>query len=190
MNKLKILFCVLSIGFYGCAGSYSKTNLIHGRSATYKSPYGSYIEVIAKDSTYKGEFITFKADTLFIMQYENRHSCELVKLHVDDFDTLDIILTRNHGKEYLLATGIAIIPAFLGATSYPDYSGPFLSFGAITLVTSGLAALIEVMRTPTVVSYPEKVADVSLLTKYARFPVGFPEKFDASLLEHSCAIDN
>ena len=165
-----LLQCILLMG---CTRNIYKKNLVKAsRNQVEKNPYGSYIEVDSKLSQHLGEFISYERDTLFMMT-----EVGFEKIISDDILRIQIILTRNRARGYLIATGIVAIPALIGAMANPDYSEEFLILGGVTVGLGLIAAGIEASRTPTIIHYPSEVEDIEDLVKYARFPGGLPDNY-------------
>jgi hypothetical protein len=165
-----LLQCILLMG---CTRNIYKKNLVKvSKSQVEKNPYGSYIEVDSKISQHLGEFISYERDTLFMIT-----ELGFEKINSDDILRIQIILSRNRAREYLIATGIVAIPALIGAMANPDYSEEFLILGAVSVGLGLIAAGIEASRTPTIIHYPSEVEDIEDLVKYARFPGGLPDNY-------------
>ena len=106
----------------GCTRNIYKKNLVKAsRDQVEKNPYGSYIEVDSKIFQHLGEFISYERDTLFMMT-----EVGFEKIISDDILRIQIILSRNRARGYLIATGIVAIPALIGTMANPDYSEEFM----------------------------------------------------------------
>ena len=165
-----LLQCILLMG---CTRNIYKKNLVKvSKSQVEKNPYGSYIEVESKTSQLLGEFISYERDTLFMMT-----ELGFEKIFSDDVLRIQIILTRNRARGYLIATGFVAIPALIGAIANPDYSEEFLVLCGVTVGLGLVATGIEASRKPTIIYYPSEVNDIEGLVKYARFPGGMPDNY-------------
>lgn len=171
----------MSIGILGCSREvvYKNKLVPRYRSAVSINPYGSYIEIKIAQKQYDGEFIAFDNDSLYVMTL-----ADLVSIPKNDIVSFEIILSQNKSKHILTAVLISIIPAFLGMLAHSDYSYEFLILGLTTGALGGLAALIESQRIATIIQYPNPISDLSLVAKYARFPVGIPEELDVYSLQN------
>lgn len=171
--KGTIFLLLLGMLLMGCTRNIYKKNLVKAsRNQVENNPYGSYIEVDSKLTRHLGEFISYERDTLFMMT-----ELGFEKIISDDILRIQIILSRNRARGYLIATSIVAIPALIGAMSNPDYSEEFLVLGAVTVGLGLLAAGIEASRKPTIIHYPSEVNDMEDLVKYARFPGGLPDHY-------------
>lgn len=157
----------------GCTSNIYKKHLVKpSRNHVEKNPYGSYIEVDSKTSQHLGEFISYERDTLYMMT-----EVGFEKIINDDILRIQIILTRNRARGYLILTGIVAIPALIGAIANPEYSDEFLVLGGVTVGLGLIAAGIEASRKPTIIHYPTEVANMEDLVKYGRFPGGLPDNY-------------
>lgn len=165
-----LLPCILLMG---CTSNIYKKHLVKpSRNHVEKNPYGSYIEVDSKTSQHLGEFISYERDTLYMMT-----EVGFEKIINDDILRIQIILTRNRARGYLILTGIVAIPALIGAIANPEYSDEFLVLGGVTVGLGLIAAGIEASRKPTIIHYPTEVANMEDLVKYGRFPGGLPDNY-------------
>jgi hypothetical protein len=171
--KGTIFLLLLGMLLMGCTRNIYEKNLVKAsRSKVEESPYGSYIEVDSKLAQHQGEFISYEQDTLFMMT-----EVGFEKIITDDILRIQIILSRNRARGYLIATGIVAIPALIGLIANSDYSDEFLTLGAVTVGLGLIATGIEASRKPTIIHYPTEVADIEDLIKYARFPGGLPDNY-------------
>jgi hypothetical protein len=136
------------------------------------------MELRSETDMYQGEFIAYANDILYLMT-----SSDLKKIYKDDIIDFRIILARNKSKTYGVLTGIVIIPSTLGAIIYSEYRAEFIILAMYIGLPSALATAFEMIRKPHIITYPEDFSDISLLTKYARFPSGFPENLNPDSLE-------
>ena len=180
-TKIKILIILLSIGILGCSKEVMYKNKLvpRTRKAVSINPYGSYIEIKASKKQYEGEFIAIANDSLYVMTLT-----DLISISKNEIVSFELILTQNKSKHILAAVLISMIPALLGVLVHSDYSSEFITLGLTTGALGGLAALIESQRVATIIKYPNPVSDLSLVMKYARFPVGIPEKLDIYTLHN------
>lgn len=161
---------------------YKNKLLPRSREAVATNPYGAYIEMYAQNLLYRGELIAYMNDTMFVMT-----TTDLIYIAKDEVASFSIFLARNKSEAYATAAAISMIPAFIGmaVNSNSGYGSSFLVLGLITGAIGGIAALLEASRKATTINYPTTLSDLGLITKYARFPAGFPEELDRSTLKRA-----
>jgi hypothetical protein len=168
MNRIYFILFLVAISC-SRADMYKNKLVPGGKGTAMNSPYGVFIEATCKDDIINGEYIAFQNDTLYVLGLD-----EMQIVLLNDIHYVNLILTRTRAKGYAIATGVAITPALIGAMANPDYSGEFLSVGAITAATGLLATLIESQRKAHVEHYNGSAQDLKKSAKYARFPKGIP----------------
>lgn len=174
MNS-KILIFVASFLLFACSSTQMYKNKLvpAGNHAATTKPYGSYVEVTSREGIYAGEYIAFQNDTLYVLSLNEMHA-----LNVNNIEYVNLVLTRTKTKNYVIGTGIAVIPSLIGAAAHPDYAGEFLTIGGITALSGSLAALIESSRKAQEEHINGNTKDIKKSTRYARFPKGIPPGVD------------
>lgn len=170
-----LIFILINMQCVPNAAKYRLTP--DSRSRTLKNVYGSFINVETDYDTIAGELLSMVEDTMFIL------NDQVQPVNISKIKSAELTLVTNRSRKYTTLGVITVVPALTGAMIHPEYSTEFLAFSGITAGFSLIGILAEEARKPHIISYPDEIFDIHLLSKYARFPRGFPKPINLEIFE-------
>ncbi len=177
-NWAGVLLVLFWYMMMGCAIDAYKASLIpKSKHAALTNVHGAFIEIETVQSWLNGEIIAVHHDTLFVLG-----ETKLQKVPFEDIQRFDITLTRPKTGTYLLLGSLSVLPPVVGVVAHSDYSAEFGTIAGFNAILSTIAVAVESGRKSHIVSYPEDISDISLVTKYARFPFGIPLEMEFTAL--------
>lgn len=148
------------------------------------NPFGYWTKVVSQtpvDSvagvSIAGELIAMDWRYMYLLVEDGL----VIEIAVDKIVEAELYTHKNQAGNYMVATGLLLIPNIVGAIFQSEYAGGYLALGIPTAVFGVSTALIE-SRGNNVLSYPKR----DLLKKFqpfARFPGGLPSSVDFKMLE-------
>jgi hypothetical protein len=168
----------------GCSPKYNTHLVPNNRFKTINNPFGSYIELSTNSKVYKGEFIGYLNDSIYVLSNNS-----LERINKDSIESFNIILTQSSEHIYLTYIAIILIPSLVGLFIHYEFSGEFATLGAFTLLFSIPALIGEGVREGHVISFPKDNADINAFVIYARFPEGIPKKIKEVNSESNCVTE-
>ncbi len=148
------------------------------------NPFGCWTIISIRDARYvgvdnmeiSGELIAIENNLLYLLS-ENR---KVDTIRTGNINRVQLITHKNLTSNYLLTTGLLLIPNLLGVIVHPDYAGEFLLL-SIPVTIFGLGtALVEESGDGNILIYPQ--IPLSDFKKFARFPAGLPPDLDLNNL--------
>jgi len=119
-----------------------------------------------------GELITVQSDTFYILTQTS-----LLEIPKDKITSATLYLFKNQSGKYMLATGLGLLPNFIGAISLSQPG--FLLLGIPFALAGIITAIIENPSGELV--FPKKVV-LNEFAKFSRFPSGIPPEIELDKL--------